>query len=114
MTAEMWDLILGVRGRGLDSDRAESDLVVTHAVLIALAALLDVNEGNVRRLCEQQGREVVESMEWVGAVFNNTHGGDAGGEENEVKMLAAGILIRLREAVDKYQTVLMGDLVGFT
>ncbi|KAI8635467.1 telomere length regulation protein-domain-containing protein [Xylariaceae sp. FL1651] len=118
MTAELWDLVLGVRGRCLGSNvtdgEGEGDLAVTHAVLLALAALLDVNEGDLRGLCERHGREVVESMEWVGAVFHNTRGGDGGGEENDVKMLAAGVLIRLREAVDKYQAVLMGDLIGFT
>ncbi|TGJ85863.1 hypothetical protein E0Z10_g2883 [Xylaria hypoxylon] len=116
MTVELWDLVLGVRGRCLGSNTTdgEGDMAVTHAVLMALAALLDVNEGDVRGLCERQGRQVVESMEWVGNVFHNTRGGDGAGEENDVKMLAAGILIRLREAVEKYQTVLMGDLVGFT
>ncbi|GAP87319.1 putative telomere length regulation protein [Rosellinia necatrix] len=126
MTAELWDLVLGVRGRCLGGSPLDGegeregegagDLVVTHAVLLALAALLDVNEADVRGLCERQGRHVLETMEWVGHVFHGTRGGDKGGagEENDVRMLAAGILIRLREAVDKYQAVLMGDLVGFT
>ncbi|OTA69618.1 hypothetical protein K449DRAFT_461122 [Hypoxylon sp. EC38] len=112
MTAEFWDLLLGVRGQCV------GDLSITQAVLFGLVALLDVNEGDMRGLCERHGREVVESSEWVNAVFSNTRGGDVsgegGGEENEVKMLAAGVLIRLREAVDKYQAVLMGDLIGFT
>ncbi|KAI0854338.1 telomere length regulation protein-domain-containing protein [Daldinia vernicosa] len=112
MTSEFWDLLLGVRGQCV------GDLGITQAVLFGLVALLDVNEGDMRGLCERQGREVVESVEWVSTVFNNTRGGDVGGqgggEENEVKMLAAGVLIRLREAVDKYQAVLMGDLIGYT
>ncbi|KAI1090641.1 telomere length regulation protein-domain-containing protein [Rostrohypoxylon terebratum] len=113
MTAEFWDLLLGIRGQCV------GDLSITQAVLFGLMALLDVNEGDMRGLCERHGREVVESVEWVGAVFSNIRGGDVGvsgegGEENEVKMLAAGVLIRLREAVDKYQAVLMGDLIGFT
>ncbi|KAI0183093.1 telomere length regulation protein [Xylaria flabelliformis] len=118
MTSELWDLLLGVRGRCLGSgptnNESEGDLTVTHAVLLAFAALLDVNEGDVRGLCERQGRQVVETTEWVENVFHNTRGGDSAGEENDVKMLAAGILIRLREAVEKYQAVLMGDLIGFT
>ncbi|KAI0394832.1 telomere length regulation protein-domain-containing protein [Xylariaceae sp. FL0594] len=115
MTAELWDLLLSVRGRCLGEREGEGqgDLAVTHAVLLALAALLDVNENNVRELCERQGRQVVETTEWVGMVFGSSERG-GGSEENDVKMLAAGILIRLREAVDKYQTVLMGDLIGFT
>ncbi|KAI1333184.1 telomere length regulation protein-domain-containing protein [Xylariaceae sp. FL0255] len=124
MTSELWDLILGVRGRCLGTTTSnskiseaaeEGELTITHAVLMALAALLDVNENDLRGVCERHGREVVESTEWVSAVFNSTHGGDGvGGEENEVKMLAAGVLIRLQEAVEKYQAVLMGNLVGFT
>ncbi|RYC63305.1 hypothetical protein CHU98_g2903 [Xylaria longipes] len=118
MTAELWDLLLGVRGRCLGSTTTDSesdgDLAVTHAVLLAFAALLDVNEGDVRGLCERHGRQVVETTEWVENVFHNTRGGASAGEENDVKMLAAGILIRLREAVEKYQAVLMGDLIGFT
>ncbi|KAI1264282.1 telomere length regulation protein-domain-containing protein [Xylariaceae sp. FL1019] len=118
MTAELWDLLLAVRGQCLGSNKitheSESDMALTHAVLMAHAALLDVNENDVRGLCERQGREIVESMEWVGLVFNNTHGGEGSGEENDVKMLAAGILIRLREVVDKYQAVLVGNLTGFT
>ncbi|KAI0102860.1 telomere length regulation protein [Nemania sp. FL0031] len=122
MTAELWDLVLGVRGRCLTPNTnaangggdGDGDMAMTHAVLLALAALLEVNEGDVRGLCERQGRQVVETMEWVSNVFENTRGGERAGEENDVKMLAAGILIRLREAVDKYQAVLMGDLIGFT
>ncbi|TRX97634.1 hypothetical protein FHL15_001389 [Xylaria flabelliformis] len=118
MTSELWDLLLGVRGRCLGSgptnNESDGDLTVTHAVLLAFAALLDVNEGDVRGLCERQGRQVVETTEWVENVFHKTRGGDSAGEENDVKMLAAGILIRLREAVEKYQAVLMGDLIGFT
>ncbi|OTB03788.1 hypothetical protein M426DRAFT_321502 [Hypoxylon sp. CI-4A] len=122
MTSEFWDLLLGVRGQ------CAGDLGVTQAVLFGFVALLDVNEADMRGLCERHGREVVETMEWVNGVFTNTRGGDiavsvggggegagaGSGEENEVKMLAAGVLIRLREAVDKYQAVLMGDLIGFT
>ncbi|KAK7745734.1 telomere binding protein [Diatrype stigma] len=122
MTAELWDLVLGARGPSLvrssspSGAEAGAETGVVRALLFALVALLDVNEGDVRGLCERHGREVVETTEWVAAVFNDTRGGDAGGagEESEVKMLAAGVLIRLREAVEKHQAVLMGDLIGFT
>ncbi|KAL2757409.1 hypothetical protein ACRALDRAFT_2099194 [Sodiomyces alcalophilus JCM 7366] len=110
MTTELWDLLLGVRGHVV------GDLTSTHALLVALAALLEVNDaggGGLRRLCEEMPREFVETQEWVGAVFNGTRGED-GGEENEVKMLAAGVLITLREAMEKYRALLMGDFVGFT
>ncbi|OLN87944.1 DNA replication checkpoint protein tel2 [Colletotrichum chlorophyti] len=107
MTAELWDLLLGVR------IHTASDIPGTHSLLVALAAMLEVNEtSDMRRLCEAHPREVVETQEWVGGVFNNTRGDD-GGEENEVKMLAAAVLIKLQEATEKYRALLLGDMIGF-
>ncbi|KAI5866550.1 telomere length regulation protein-domain-containing protein [Durotheca rogersii] len=117
MTAELWDLLLALRNRR--GGGAAGELGVARALLLGLVALLDVNERDMRGLCERHGRELVETAEWVGALFENTRGGGDGAglgaaEENDLKMLAAGVLIRLREAVDKYQAVLMGDLIGYT
>ncbi|KAF5541587.1 DNA replication checkpoint tel2 [Fusarium mexicanum] len=106
LTAELWDLLLGVRVHVF------GDLGAMKGWLVAMASLLEVNGGDMRRLCETQGREVMETREWVAMVFEKTRGED-GGEENEVKMLAAGVLIRLGEAIERYQALLMGDLVGF-
>ncbi|KAF4335221.1 DNA replication checkpoint tel2 [Fusarium beomiforme] len=106
LTAELWDLLLGVRVHVL------GDLGAMRGWLVAMASLLEVNGGDMRRLCETQGREVMETREWVAMVFEKTRGED-GGEENEVKMLAAGVLIRLGEAIERYQALLMGDMVGF-
>lgn len=110
MTAEFWDLLLGARSRCVGA------VAVAGAVLFGLMALLDVHEADMRGLCERHGREVVETVEWVSAVFDATRGGDQGGdgEENQVKMMAAGVLIRLREAVERYRALLMGDMIGFT
>lgn len=106
LTAELWDLLLGVRVHVL------GDLGAMKGWLVAMASLLEVNGGDMRRLCEVQGREVMETREWVAMVFERTRGED-GGEENEVKMLAAGVLIKLGEAIEKYQALLMGDMIGF-
>ncbi|KAK8049665.1 telomere length regulation protein [Apiospora phragmitis] len=109
MTAEFWDLLLGVR------THCVGEVGVSGAVLFGLMALLDVNENDTRGLCQHHGHEVVESVEWVSGVFDRTRGGDQGGngEENQVKMMAAGVLIRLREMVEKYRALLMGDMIGF-
>ncbi|RFN53077.1 DNA replication checkpoint protein tel2 [Fusarium flagelliforme] len=106
LTAELWDLLLGVRVHVL------GDLGAMKGWLVAMASLLEVNGGDLRRLCENQGREVMETREWVAMVFEKTKGED-GGEENDVKMLAAGVLIRLGEAIEKYQALLMGDMIEF-
>ncbi|KAF6811092.1 telomere length regulation protein [Colletotrichum sojae] len=108
MTAELWDLLLGVRAHVV------GDLPATHGLLVALAALLEVNEAtDMRRLCESHPREVVETQEWVSGVFNGTRGDD-GGEENDVKMLAAAVLVKLQEATEKYRALLLGDMIGFS
>ncbi|QPC74837.1 hypothetical protein HYE68_005589 [Fusarium pseudograminearum] len=106
LTSELWDLLLGVRVHVL------GDLGATKGWLAAMASLLEVNGGDLRRLCEKQGREVMETRQWVSMVFERTRGED-GGEENDVKMLAAGVLIRIGEAIEKYQALLMGDMIGF-
>ncbi|KAK0656706.1 telomere length regulation protein-domain-containing protein [Cercophora newfieldiana] len=108
MTAELWGLLLntGVRVQ------AVGDLSVTQALLFALLALLDVNEDRMRDVCRDLGREVVETQEWVGSVFGGLRGGD-GGEEEQVKMMAAGVLVRLNEGIEKYRLLMVGDLIGY-
>ncbi|KAI6382756.1 hypothetical protein MCOR25_000565 [Pyricularia grisea] len=112
MTAELWGLLLGSAVRA----RCAGDLSVTRAALFALLALLEVNgneELRMRDICRELAREVVETQEWVAHVFENTRGGDGeGGEENEVKMLAAGVLIRLRDAMERFRAFLIGDMIG--
>lgn len=107
MTAELWELLLGSSVRA----HAVGDLGVTHAVLFALLTLLEVNGDRMRDICQGMPREVVETQEWVAQIFAGTRGED-GGEENDVKMLAAGVLIRIREGMDKHRALLMGDMIG--
>ncbi|KAJ0313395.1 hypothetical protein COL516b_000331 [Colletotrichum fioriniae] len=108
MTAELWDLLLGIRAH------VNGDVPATHALLVALAAMLEVNEASdMRRLCEAHPREVNETQEWVSGIFNGTRGED-GGEENNVKMLSAAVLIKLQEATEKYRALLLGDMIGFS
>ncbi|KAL7950713.1 telomere length regulation domain-containing protein [Trichoderma barbatum] len=106
LTTELWNLLLAVR------IHTQDDLGALKGWLVAMASLLEVNEGDMRRLCETQGREVVETREWASTIFNKIRGED-GGEENEVKMLSAGVLIKLGEAIENYQALLMGNMIGF-
>ncbi|TQV99770.1 Telomere length regulation protein [Cordyceps javanica] len=112
MTAELWDLLLGVRVHVLEG------LGALRGWLIALAALLQANDdgggSGMRRLCEDHGRDIFETREWVAGVFERIRGDDAAGEENDVKMLAAGVLIKLGEVVERYQALLMGDMANFS
>ncbi|KAK4197886.1 telomere length regulation protein-domain-containing protein [Triangularia verruculosa] len=109
MTVELWRLLLNTSVR----TQAVGDLQLTQAILLGFMALLDVNEDRMRDLCQEMGRELIEAKDWVAGVFGNLRGGDEGGEEEQVKMLAAGVLVRLGEGIEKWQLVLVGDLIGF-
>ncbi|KAK4162551.1 telomere length regulation protein-domain-containing protein [Cladorrhinum sp. PSN259] len=109
MTAEFWRLLLHTSIRA----QAVGDLPVTRAILFGFVSLLDVNEDRMRDVCMEMGREVIEAQEWTAGVFAGLRGGDEGGEEEQVKMLAAGVLVRLREGIEKYQLAMVGDLIDF-
>jgi telomere length regulation protein len=81
---------------------------VVEAILFSFLTLLDVNEDK-ERLAEQHPRELMETQEWAELVFANVRGGDVEGER--VKMLAASVLTRTREVAEKYQRLLMGQMI---
>lgn len=120
MTAEFWSLLLALRVR------SQGDISVMEGLLFAFLTILEVNEDK-RRLVQEQGRQLLETQEWVESVFSRLGtaggsgiqglmggGGQALSEEDEkVRMLAAAVLVRIRECVEKYQALLMGDLASF-
>lgn len=108
MTTELWSLLLGSSVRA----HAVGDIGVTNAILFALLTILEVNDDRMRDICQSMSREVVETQEWVAQVFHGLRGGDAGGEESEAKALAACVLVRIQEGMEKYRALLMGDMIG--
>lgn len=104
MTAEFWELILSVRTNAL------ADVSVLEAVLFATLTLLDMNEDK-RKLAEEHSKQLIETQEWVELVFDRVGGGDEEGER--IRMLAASVLMKTREVVDKYQRLLVGDMVDY-
>ncbi|KAF2468184.1 uncharacterized protein BDR25DRAFT_290857 [Lindgomyces ingoldianus] len=104
MTREFWELLLSVRGFAL------GDKTVLGALLFAFLMLLETNE-NKERLATEQAKELVETQEWVRQVFE---GLGAGSEEDEkVRVLAAGVVIRCQEVVDKYQRRMVGSMMNY-
>ncbi|KFY38918.1 hypothetical protein V495_06279 [Pseudogymnoascus sp. VKM F-4514 (FW-929)] len=103
MTSEFWDLLLAVRSHTI------GDKSVREAVLFGFMTLLEVN-GDKRQLSEKHGRELLETQRWVETIFGSIGEGE---EEERARTLAAGVLYRIREVVEKYQALLMGDLVNF-
>jgi telomere length regulation protein len=104
MTNEMWDLLLSLR------TQANGERSVEEAILFGFMTLLEVNQDK-RRLAETYGRELLETQSWVELVFERL---DTGSEEDDkTRALAAGVLFKIREVVEKYQALLVGDLSSF-
>lgn len=104
MTLELWDLLLSVRAPALE------DSSILESVLFAFLTLLEINEDQ-QRLVQEHSRELLETQGWVKLVFDRTGGGSE--EEERVSTLAAGVLVRCSEVVEKYQRLLMGDMMDF-
>jgi len=131
LTSEFWSLLLALRSQ------AVKDASVLEALLFGFLTLLAVNEGERerRRLAVECGRELVETREWVGGVWERLEGdgggydrgglaglgvmqegkgiasGVSGNEQDRCKILAAGVLVQIKEVVDQYQRLMVGDLV---
>ncbi|KAI9698436.1 MAG: telomere binding protein [Candelina mexicana] len=119
ITSEYWDLLLSLRITSIttttttttsSSLQTSHDTTVLEALLFSLLTLLETNT-NKRNLAETHSKQLLETREWVGVVFENTSGGDEEGER--VRMLAASVLVRTGEVVEEFQRLMMGDLVGF-
>lgn len=114
MTAELWRLLLSSSVQA----HCAGDVLVTHAVLFALMALLDVNENRVRELCRDLPREVVQTRDWALQVLDNIRSSGGGGDttgnsqESEIQMLASGTYIKLTEGMESYKNLLMGEMIG--
>ena len=105
MTREFWALLLSLR------TMATEDVLVLEALLFSFMTLLDVNEDK-RRIAEDFSNELLETQAWVQKAFDGIKGGSA--EEDRVRMLAAGILVGTGEVVEKYQKLMLGDLLSYT
>lgn len=139
VTRELWTLLLEIRGLAIAHGGESSEVV--QALLFALLTLLEVNIAGIgegRWIAEECARELLETREWVegvlerggfgagggsggggglrgvGGAGEGGNGGNVGvGEDERVGMLAAALAMRCREIVERYQRVLMGDLVDF-
>lgn len=104
MTREYWDLLLSVRGL------ASKDKLVLNAVLFGFLMILETNE-NKERLATDQGKELLETQAWVQMVFKDL---GAGSEEDErVRALAAGVVVKCQEVVEKYQRRMAGMMMDY-
>jgi telomere length regulation protein len=110
LTNELWDLLLSLRTNAL----RENDVKTLDAILFAFLTLLELNEDK-QRLANEHARELVETQEWAKLVLDQ-YGSESGQEESEggkVKMLAAAVVLKCHEVVERWQRLMLGDMVDF-
>ena len=105
MTVEFWALLLSVRMAALAAKP------VLEALLFGFLTILDINSNDQRRIAEDHSRELLETQAWTEQVLENLGMGSK--EDEKVRLLAAGVMVRAKEVVDKYQRLLMGEMVEY-
>lgn len=118
LTHETLSLLLS-----LHTTPVSSEPTVTAALLNLFLALVDLNvasgSNGEERLVTGYATQVIELREWASEVFNSMPGGgkSASGPhadpQEQVRTLAAGVMVRLGEVIERYQGRLMGINAGF-
>lgn len=99
--------------------RPVSDEPTILAALLSLfLALIDLNvesgTSGEERLVTDFASQVMELRDWAGQVFDRISSLGAGDEVRErVRTLAAGVMVKLGEVMERYQGRLMGVNSGF-
>ncbi|KAJ5093516.1 hypothetical protein N7456_009377 [Penicillium angulare] len=119
LTHETLSLLLS-----LHTSPISTDPTVTAALLTLLLAAIDLNiasgSNGEERLVTEYASKVIELREWASQVFDNTPAGSNIASptapvdtQEQVRTLAAGIVVRVGEITERYQGRLMGINSGF-
>jgi telomere length regulation protein len=119
VTQDTFTLILALHGKPISTEP-----VVLPALLSLFLASIDLNtaagSSAEERLVTDHATEVMELREWTNDVFERTPAasGSATSPGNpddmqQTRILAAGILVKIGEVIERYQRRLMGVNVGF-
>jgi len=107
MTREYWDLLLSLCS-------ASGDPSVFEAILFGMLTILEITEPRVA--AENFPKQVVETQAWAAGISLITltdvdifQRMDVG----KTKMLAGGILMKIKEIVAKHERLLLGDIISF-
>ncbi|KAJ5679235.1 hypothetical protein N7462_007479 [Penicillium macrosclerotiorum] len=101
-----------------------SETTVTAALLNLFLAVVDVNiafgTSGEERLVTEYATQVMELREWASSVFDRLPSGGkvaatgpSADPQEQVRTLAAGVMVRLGEVIERYQGRLMGVNTGF-
>ncbi|KAJ5083968.1 hypothetical protein NUU61_008547 [Penicillium alfredii] len=120
LTHETLSLLLS-----LHAAAASSEPTVSAALLVLFLSIVDLNiasgSNGEERLVTEYAAQVIELREWASAVFDRTPVGAVASDpaaaaadpQERVRTLAAGVMVRLGEVMERYQGRLMGVHAGF-
>ncbi|RAK96370.1 telomere length regulation TEL2 family protein [Aspergillus ibericus CBS 121593] len=113
LTHETLTFLLSLHARPISDDPG-----ILSALLSLFLAAVDLNVASgtsgEERLVTEFATQVMELREWVGQVFDRTPPvQDASDPREQVRTLAAGMMVKLGEVMERYQGRLMGVGSGF-
>lgn len=93
------------------------DPTILSALLALFLAIVDLNVASgstgEERLVTEFASQVIELREWAGEVFDRTPAVKGDEPRDQVRTLAAGVMVKLGEVMERYQGRLMGVNSGF-
>lgn len=91
--------------------------MITSALLSLFLAVVDLNIASgttgEERLVTEFATQVMELREWAGDVFERCSSSAGDDPQGQARTLAAGVMVKLGEVMERYQGRLMGVGVGF-
>ncbi|KAF7593136.1 telomere binding protein [Aspergillus hancockii] len=112
VTEETLTFLLSLHARPFSDDPA-----ILAALLALFLALIDLNvesgSSGEERLVTEFASWVIELREWAGGVFDRTPAVKGDEPREQVRTLAAGVMVKLGEVMERYQGRLMGVNSGF-
>ncbi|KAJ5164051.1 uncharacterized protein N7500_005881 [Penicillium coprophilum] len=121
LTHETLSLLLS-----LHTASTSSEPTVTAALLSLFLAIVDLNiasgSNGEQRLVTEYATQVIELREWASQIFDRTPPSAAQADpssavtdpQEQIRTLAAGVMVRLGEVIQRYQGRLMGVHSGFS
>ncbi|KAL2830602.1 telomere length regulation protein-domain-containing protein [Aspergillus cavernicola] len=97
---------------------ASDEPTILSALLSLFLSVVDLNvesgTSGEERLVTEFATQVMELREWVGEIFDRTPAvRDEGDPREQMRTLAAGVMVKLGEVMERYQGRLMGVNSGF-
>ncbi|KAF9883286.1 telomere binding protein [Aspergillus nanangensis] len=112
LTLETLTFLLSLHTKPISEDPS-----VLSALLAFFLAVVDLNvtsgSSGEERLVTEFATQIMELREWTNEVFDRTPPAQGDDPREQVRMLAAGVMVKLGEVIERYQGRLMGVNSGF-